>query len=67
MRWVVYRGIPRIFPAATLTYGDIPKNTRIGHGLEKRHRVDARCISGHPNAMPPEITYCIKPVRGQNR
>ncbi len=65
MRWIVYRGIQRIFPAATLTYGDITKITRIGHGLEKRHLLDARCIRGHP--MPLEMTYRIKPVRGPNR
>lgn len=67
MRWFVYRGIQRVFPAAKLTYGYITKNTRITNGLEKSHMVDARCVSGNPNAKPPEITYLIKQVRGQNR
>ena len=67
MRWFIYRGIQKVFLAAKLTYGYITKNTRITNGLEKNHRVDARCISGNPNAKPSETTYLIKRVRGQNR
>ena len=67
MRWFIYRGVQKVFPDAKLTYGYLTKNTRITHGLEKNHRVDARCISGNPNAYPAETTYLIKRVRGQNR
>ena len=67
MRWFTYRGVQKVFPDAQLTYGYLTKNTRITHGLEKNHRVDARCISGNHNAYPSETTYLIKRVRGQNR
>ena len=67
MRWFIYRGIQKVFPAAKLTYGYITKNTRITNGLEKNHRVDARCISGNPLAVSRGNMYLIKSVRGQNR
>ncbi len=67
MRWFIYRGIQEVFPDAKLTYGYITKNIRIRNGLEKSHRVDARCISGNPLAAPLATTHLIKQVRGQNR
>lgn len=67
LRWFVFHGIKRIYPAAKLTYGYITKNTRIQHGLEKCHRIDARCISGNALASPSDSSYLIKQVRGQNR
>lgn len=67
LRWFVYHGIKAEYPQAKLTYGYITKNTRIRHGLAKSHNVDARCISGHPDAALSEKTYLIKQVRGQNR
>ena len=67
LRWFVYHGIKAEYPQAKLTYGYITKNTRITHSLVKSHIMDARCISGHPLAQPPEHTFLIKQVRGQNR
>lgn len=49
------------------TYGYITKNTRIEHGLQKEHYVDARCISGNPAAKPLDHYYFQKKVRCHNR
>lgn len=52
MRWTVYNRAKVEFGNVNLTYGYITKNTRIEAGLDKSHRIDARCISGHPLAEP---------------
>ncbi len=71
MRWAFFNklksqyeplGIP-----VNMTYGYITKNTRIRHGLEKDHAVDARCISGHPDARPLDLCYRQRKVRCHNR
>ena len=49
------------------TYGYLTKNARIENGLEKTHAVDARCISGHPNAKPLDCVYVQRRVRRHNR
>lgn len=66
MRWAFYNKLKEQYKDVTLTYGYITKNTRINNQLEKSHRIDARCISGNPTAVPQEWYY-IKQVRGQNR
>ena len=50
-----------------MTYGYITKNTRIGYDLPKDHYIDARCISGHPDAEPLGYVYYQKKVRCHNR
>ena len=50
-----------------ITYGYITKNTRITHGLTKTHAIDARCISGNPDAIPPSETFIMRKVRRHNR
>ena len=67
LRWFIYHGITAEYPQAKLTDGYITKNTRMTHGLAKSHIVDARCISGNPDAIPIAQTFLIKQVRGQNR
>ena len=67
MRWRIYERAKALFPNVHLTYGYLTKHTRISHGLEKSHLVDARCISGHPRAHPSEVSYLIKLVRRNNR
>lgn len=67
MRWAFYNRLKEQYCNTSLTYGYITKNTRIRLGLEKSHRVDARCISGNPQANVPSEWYLIKQVRGQNR
>lgn len=67
MRWELYKRAKLIFGNVDLTYGYITKNTRISNGLEKSHSVDARCISGHPLAMPSDVMYQMRQVRRHNR
>lgn len=49
------------------TYGYITKNTRINHNLPKGHCIDARCISGNPDAVSDGTYYYQKKVRCHNR
>jgi hypothetical protein len=67
MRWRMYEQAKEVFSPVHLTYGYITKQTRIAHELEKSHRVDARCISGHPLATWDGTWYLIKLVRRNNR
>lgn len=71
MRWAFYnelkerygvKGIP-----VSMTYGYITKNTRIENGLSKAHHIDARCISGNPQAVSDGTVYFQKKVRCHNR
>ncbi len=68
MRWAFYGRLREMYPEmVSMTFGYITKNTRIRHGLEKTHTVDARCISGHPDARPLGYWYVQKKVRCHNR
>lgn len=49
------------------TFGYITKNTRIRNNLPKEHYIDARCISGNPNAKPSGEVFYQKKVRCHNR
>ena len=67
MRWALYEKLNAIYPDVKLTYGYITKNTRIKNGLPKDHYIDARCISGNPNAVSNGDVYYYKKVRCHNR
>jgi len=68
MRWTYYNRLKDLYPGmVSMTYGYITKNTRIRHQLVKTHAVDARCISGHPDAEPLGYYYLQKKVRCHNR
>lgn len=67
VRWTIYNKLKEQYGNVNLTYGYITKDTRIRAGLVKSHCVDARCISGNPNAIPTDTMYLLKQVRGQNR
>src|SRR5437660_2836814 len=67
MRRRIYHEAKAQYPNVHLTYGYLTKHTRIMHGLEKSHVIDARCISGHPPAAPDGTNYLIKCVRRNNR
>ena len=67
MRWAFYNKLKEIYPNVSLTYGYITKNTRIENGLPKDHYIDARCISGNPNAVSNEEVFYYKKVRCHNR
>ena len=43
-----------------MTFGYLTKNTRIRHHLPKEHYIDARCISGHPEAIPSNEAFYQK-------
>ena len=67
MRWSFYNKLKVLYPAVSLTYGYITKNTRITHHLPKEHRMDALCISGNPLAKRLSVYYFFKKVRCHNR
>ncbi len=67
MRWSFYEQLKSKYVNVSMTYGYITKNTRIENGLEKSHRVDARCISGNPLSKPSKYWYFIEKKRCQNR
>ena len=67
MRWAVYNVLKKKYQNVSLTYGYITKNTRIEHNLPKDHYIDARCISGNPQATPLGYVYYQKKVRCHNR
>lgn len=67
MRWAFYNKLKEIYKNVNLTYGYITKNTRIENNLPKEHFIDARCISGNPNALSKNIVYYYKKVRCHNR
>jgi N6-L-threonylcarbamoyladenine synthase len=66
MRKFVFAALKARHPAVKETFGYITKYTRVAHGLEKSHVIDARCCSGNPMAAPTE-PFLLKQVRGQNR
>lgn len=67
MRWALYEKLKTIYSDVKLTYGYITKNIRIENGLTKDHYIDARCISGNPNAISSGDVYYYKKVRCHNR
>lgn len=71
MRWAFYNRVKEIYEKTGVkvsrTYGYTTKNMRIENGLAKEHFIDARCISGNPNAEPLGKVYYQKKVRRHNR
>ena len=67
MRWALYDKLKGAYPDVHLTYGYITKNVRIENGLPKDHYIDARCISGNPNAKSDGTVYYQRKVRCHNR
>lgn len=71
MRWAFYNRLKELYVSknisVSMTYGYITKNTRIEHHLPKAHFIDARCISGHPDAAPSNEVFYQKKVRCHNR
>ena len=67
MRWAFYNELKETYPNVSLTYGYITKNTRIENDLPKDHYIDARCISGNPNAISSGEVFYYRKVRCHNR
>ena len=67
MRWTFYERLKAFYPNVGMTFGYLTKHKRISNGLPKTHCVDARCISGNPQARPIDYYFYQKKVRCQNR
>ena len=71
MRWAFYNRMKETYEPlgimVNMTYGYITKNSRIEHNLPKNHFIDARCISGHPDATSNGMVFYQKKVRCHNR
>lgn len=67
MRLAFYEKLKEIYENVTLTFGYITKNCRITHKLPKEHYIDARCISGNPEAESDNIVYFFRKIRCHNR
>ena len=71
MRWAFYNRMKETYEPlgimVNMTYGYITKNSRIEHNLPKDHFIDARCISGHPDAASDGTVFYQKKVRCHNR
>lgn len=71
MRWALLNKAKALYEPKGIpvknTYGYITKHTRIEKNLPKEHRIDARCISGHPEAKAPDEWFLKQKVRRHNR
>ena len=71
MRWTYYNELKSRYSSTGIlvhnTYGYITKNARIKHNLPKEHYIDARCISGNPEAVSNGEYYYQKKIRCHNR
>lgn len=70
MRWAFYNRLKEVYEPSVpvkMTFGYITKNTRIRCELPKEHYIDARCISGHPEAEPAGEVFYQRKVRCHNR
>lgn len=67
MRWALYEELKVRYRDVSLTYGYLTKQKRIEVGLSKGHAIDARCITGFPEAEPLGCYFRQKKVRCHNR
>ena len=67
MRWHVWNGLKQSGIPCHMTYGYITAERRKQYSIEKSHHADARCISGHGNAIPASEWFALKKVRRHNR
>ena len=67
MRWVVWDRLKTLGIPLHMTYGYKTAEKRKQYDLPKNHRIDARCISGHPDAEPANEWFFCKKIRCHNR
>lgn len=67
MRWAVYDKLKETGIPVHMTYGYITARQREKYDLQKDHRIDAKCISGHGNAVPSGDWYQYRKIRCHNR
>ena len=68
-RWILAKRLKAEYgdDKVNVTYGYITKCDREDAGLEKTHYIDARCISGNPNAKPNGKVYQMTKCRCHDR
>ena len=68
-RLYIYHAVKNMYPdkKVKLTYGYITKRVRKNANLSKEHYIDARCISGNPNAKSEGYVYIMRKQRCHNR
>jgi hypothetical protein len=67
MRWAVWNRLKALGIPLHMTYGYETAEKRKQCDLPKDHRIDARCISGHPDVEPADEWFFCKKVRCHNR
>lgn len=59
------RELKKKYPNVSETYGYLTKTARINHDLPKEHYIDARCISGNPQACN-DVNYIYRMWKNRN-
>ena len=69
MRWILLDRVRKAHPDIPVegTYGYVTNHERNSHGLEKRHFIDARVISGNATARSDGVLWHIVAGRSHNR
>lgn len=67
MRWAVWDRLKAFNLPMHMTFGYWTAKVREEYKLPKDHRVDARCISGHPTVVALDEWFFCKKVRCHNR
>ena len=69
MRWILLDKVRKAHPDIPVeeTYGYVTNHERNSHGLEKRHFIDARVISGNATAKGDGILWHVVAGRSHNR
>ena len=69
MRWILLDRVRKAHPDIPVegTYGYVTNHVRNSHGLEKRHFIDARVISGNATARSDGVLWHVVARRSHNR
>ena len=69
MRWILLDRVRKAHPDIPVegTYGYVTNHERNSHGLEKRHFIDARVISGNATAKSNGVLWHVVARRSHNR
>ena len=69
MRWILLDKVRKAHPDIPVeeTYGYVTNHERNSHGLEKRHFIDARVISGNATAKSDGVLWHVVARRSHNR
>jgi len=67
MRWAVWNELKKFGLQMHMSFGHITAKQRKENHLDKSHRNDARCISGHGDVPPADEYFLTKKVRCHNR